>query len=356
MSETRRWLCWFSAWIAVLLAAGCLVPQSAPRELRFNVMGTYASVIAAGHETGRAEEYCKATETVMRGIESELTIYRTNSLLSQLNALAGKGSVEADATLRANIELAWKYGDLSHGTFDVTVGPLVRLWGFSGGKVPAAAVPEDRIQAARALVGYKHLHLDGTRASLDQPGMVVDLGGIAKGYAVDVCCDLLRSRGARDFTVNLSGNMRCFGRPAPERPWRIGVRDPFDANGMLGFLDLENGMAVSTSGNYERFVMIDGHRYIHIIDPRTGRPVEGMAGVTVISPSAADADGLSTALFVLGVEEGSKVIYGLPGTEALFVPDRQPLEIDVTRGMTRFFHVRPDLAGSVHVIGDHPQH
>ena len=352
MRKHYPWLLLGAVSLVVMALAGCLVsaPTPAPRESRFGVMGTYASVIAGGHEAGRAEEYAKATETIMRVIEADLSLYRTNSLLSQLNARAGTGSVEADEYLRANIALARRFGDLSHGTFDVTVGPLVRLWGFSGGKVPTAIVSEDRIEAAKALVGYKHLQLDGQRAFLDRPGMVVDLGGIAKGYAVDVCCDLLRSRGARDFTVNLSGNMRCYGRPAPERPWRIGVRDPFDADGLLGSLDLENGMSVSTSGNYERFVMIDGHRYIHIIDPRTGRPVEGMAGVTVICPSAADADGLSTTLFVLGVEEGTKALRSVPGAEALFVPDRQPLEIDVTRGMTNAFHVRPDLAGCVRVL------
>lgn len=331
------------------LAAGCGAPEP-PREVRYPVMGAFAAVIAGGREAQQAESYGKTCEAAMREIEAELSLYRSNSLLSQLNAVAGVGSIEAGQHLLANLVLARRYGDLSGGAFDVTVGPLVRLWGFSGGKTPVYVVADARIEAARALVGYRNIRLEGTRASLDRPGMVVDLGGVAKGYAVDVCCDLLRARGALNFTVNLAGNMRCFGRPSPERPWHIGVRDPFHVDDTLGVVDMEDGMAVSTSGNYERFVEIDGHHYAHIIDPRTGRPVEGMAGVTVISPSAADADALSTALFVLGVEAGGRAIADVPHAEALFVPDRQPLEILVTRGMQHVFHPRPELVNHVRVI------
>jgi thiamine biosynthesis lipoprotein len=332
-----------------MLGTGCRA-SAPPREVRYPVMGAFAAVIAAGGEAGRVDDYARIAEAAMREIESELSLYRTNSALSKLNAAAGTGFVEVGPHLRANLVLARRYGDLSGGAFDVTVGPLVRLWGFSGGKVPLALVPADRIGEARARVGYRNIRLEGGRASLDQPGMVIDLGGIAKGYAVDFCGDLLRARGARDFTVNLAGNMRCFGRPSAERPWRIGVRDPFHSDDTLGLLDLEDGMAVSTSGNYERFVEIDGHRYAHIIDPRTGCPVEGMAGVTVLAPSAADADALSTALFVLGVEAGARAIAGVPGVEALFVPDRQPPEIFVTRGMSRVFHPREDTVNRVRVI------
>ncbi len=330
-------------------SAGCRAPEP-PREVRYAVMGAHAAVIAGGREAGQAEAYGRIAETAMREIEAELSLYRSNSALSQLNAAAGTGAIEAGPHLRANLALARRYGDLSGGAFDVTVGPLVRLWGFSGGKTPVSVVSDAQIEAARTRIGYRNIRLEGTRASLDQPGMGADLGGIAKGYAVDVCGDLLRARGARDFTINLAGNMRCFGRPSPERPWRIGVRDPFHGEDTLGMLDIEDGMAVSTSGNYERFVVLGGHRYAHIIDPRTGRPVEGMAGVTVVAPSAAAADALSTALFVLGVEAGERVLAGLPGVEALFVPDRQPLEILVTRGMTRVFHPRPELADRVRVI------
>ncbi len=334
----------------VLIAASAGCRPTAPREIDFSVMGTFASIIAGGREAGQVESYARLVEPVMDQIEAELSVYRTNSALSRLNALSGSGSIETGPHLQANLELARRYGDLSHGTFDVTVGPLVRLWGFSGGRRPTAVVPADQIEAARAKVGYTHLRLDGGRASLDRPGMVVDLGGIAKGYAVDVCCDLLRAGGARAFAVNLGGNMRCFGEPQAGRPWRIGVRDPFDGERTLGALDLHDGMSVSTSGNYERFVEIDGRRYAHIIDPRTGRPVEGMAGVTVVAPSAAAADALSTALFVLGVADGAATIRSVPATEALFVPDRQPVEIWVTAGMARLFHPRSDLAKHVRAI------
>lgn len=326
-------------------------PVPPPREATFATMGTVASVIAGGRQAPRAEAYAAIAAGVMREVDEQLSLYKTNSELSRLNALAGSGQgMRPGDHLRANLELALRYGDLSHGTFDVTVGPIVRMWGFSGGRRPAAALTDAQVAAMRTRVDYRRIRLDGGQAVLETPGMVVDLGGIAKGYAVDVCCDRLRAQGARDFTVNLSGNMRCFGRPAPDRPWHIGVRDPFHAGEVIGSIDLENGMAVSTSGNYEQFVEFNGHRYAHIIDPRTGWPVEGMAGTTVIAPQAADADALSTALFVLGIAEGTAVVGKVPGAGALFIPDREPLEIHVTAGMARCFHPQAGYAGAVRVL------
>lgn len=339
---------WF-AMAGLILLVGCR-PQE-PREARFGVMGAFCAIIAGTGEAGKLDDYVRIVEPVMQEIDADLSLYRTNSELSRLNARAGTGDIEAGLHLRENLKLAIRYGDLSRGAFDVTVGPVVRLWGFSGGKRPDVVPSDTDIEAARARVGYRALHLEGKRARLDRAGMAVDLGGIAKGYAVDVCCDLLKAEGARDFTVNLSGNMRCFGRPVPGRSWRIGIRDPFDGKAVLGSINLEDGIAVSTSGNYERFVELDGHRYAHIIDPRTGRPVEGMAGVTVIAPSAAQADALSTALFVMGVQQGAQTLRGLVRTEALFVPDRRPIRIFMTSGMAEVFHPRADLADSIQIVG-----
>jgi thiamine biosynthesis lipoprotein len=131
--------------------------------------------------------------------------------------------------------------------------------------------------------------------------------------------------------------MRCFGRPDASRSWQIGVQNPFRLHEVIGRLDLGNGMAVATSGNYERFVMIGGRRCAHIIDPRTGLPVEGMAGVTVLAATAAEADALSTSLFVLGMEEGARVAAFVTNGAAVFVPDRQPMEVWTTRSMTNVF-------------------
>lgn len=145
--------------------------------------------------------------------------------------------------------------------------------------------------------------------------------------------------------------MRAIGHPRPGDAWHIGVRNPFNRDEIIGTLRLDSGMAVATSGNYERFVMIDGRRYTHIIDPRTGMPVAGMAGVTVIAPTAGETDGLSTGLFILGVERGAAVIGAQPGCGAIFVPDVQPAVAYVTPEFAARFEATPAWRSRVSAIG-----
>jgi thiamine biosynthesis lipoprotein len=306
-------------------------------------MGTFASVTAGVAERDRADEYAAVCLGVMKEINEQLSLYRPDSELFRLNAGAGGTGMQVEKHLRANLLLALRFGDLSEGAFDVTVGPLVKLWGFSGGQKPVQMIPQDRIAATLSRVGYTRIQLKGDIARLDAPDMVVDLGGIAKGYAVDVCREELLRRGARNVLVNLGGNMRCIGRPESSRPWQIGVRSPFRRDEVIGQVELADGMAVSTSGNYEQFVEIGGKRYTHIIDPRTGLPVEGMAGVTVVAASAAEADALSTALFVLGIEAGTRVVASMTNCEAMFIPDRQPMEVWTTPGMKSLFRPGPGV-------------
>ena len=190
------------------------------------------------------------------------------------------------------------------------------------------------------------------RVRLAQAGMRLDLGGIAKGYAVDVAYDRLRAMGRRDFLVDLGGNLRAQGESAPRRGgWRTGVRNPFQAAGIVGMILLTNGESVATSGNYERFVEMDGHHYAHIMDPRSGRPAEGVAGVTVLAPSGLQCDGLSATLFILGPWEGQKFLtLHRPGCEALWIPDTQPLRLVATSGFARRFHPLPQYRDAVTVL------
>jgi len=331
--------------MAVFRVGGCR--RRGVKEENFGVMGTLASVAAGAGEQERCSEYAGMALARMREIESALSIYSPTSDLSRFNAAAGKGLMPVGNHLRMTLGLSLVYGALTQGAFDVTVGPVVHAWGFSGGRKPAAPLDEATLEARRALVGYTNIVMAEGQCGLARSGVVVDLGGVAKGYAVDVCCRELKAAGARNFMVNLGGNMRCHGRPEPDRPWRIGVRDPLRPGGTVGRLDLGEGMAVATSGNYERFVEIEGKRYAHIIDPRTGRPVSGMAGVTVVAPSAVTADALSTGLFVLGPEEGMRVLMFFTNCAALFVPDKPEMEILLTPGMEKIFQVESALAGRV---------
>lgn len=342
----------------LLLAAGVAVGvsvaacrQAGPRQSSFQVMGTVGTVMAGAGEAARCEEYVRITLDRMRELDSILTVYSPTSELSRVNAAAGQGLMPVGLHVTRMLSMARLYGALSHGAFDVTVGPVVRAWGFSGGRKPEAVPPESVLREKLALVGYTNILVEGGKCGLMRAGMMVDLGGIAKGYAVDVCCRELIRQGARDFVVNLGGNMRCYGRPEAGRWWRVAVRNPFDAGATLGVIELSEGMAVATSGNYERFVEIEGKRYSHIMDPRTGWPVAGMAGVTVVAPSAVAADALSTSLFVLGPVEGMKMLGLFTNCAALWVPDKAGVEIQMTPGMDRYFKVDPSVGVKITMLG-----
>ncbi len=332
-----------------LIAAGaCSLKPTQPGGQSFNSMGTQASVTVAMEYRDRLPELTGVVCTLFRNLESQLSTYRSDSEISRLAAVAGRAPMAVSADTYRILELSRHYGELSHGAFDITVAPLVRLWGF-GARPPHNPPDPEVIAGELDLVNFRKIGLKKGMAFLPT-GMSVDLGGIGKGYAVDKAIETLRSAGVRAVMVDLGGNIRVLGQAEPEVTWTIGIRNPFDSQRVLGRILLPGGMAVATSGNYERFVEMGGRRYSHIIDPRTGYPVEGMAGVTVVSPDATTSDALSTALFVLGMESGLNVLRDLPGTEALFVPDRDPIEVWLTPGMGKLFKPLPDVESSVRVL------
>jgi thiamine biosynthesis lipoprotein len=213
--------------------------------------------------------------------------------------------------------------DASGGAFNPAVGPLVEAWGFfRGGAAHDFPPSETAIAEALALCDFAQVELHGNGATrLNREGMRLDFGAIAKGYAVDVAFERLLAAGHSNLIVNLGGNMRCEGERPGGGLWRVAVRDPrggLDGEAM-GMLRLGGGLAVATSGDYEQFFELDGRRYSHIMDPRTGRPVAGMAQVTVVARTAAEADALSTACFVLGAEAGAALLAKHPGSGAMFV-------------------------------------
>lgn len=322
--------------LATLTSTGCR-ERAEHSEAHWLTMGTFASLTVSATDAGRLPELKELAQACMERLNQSASIYLTDSEISELNAQAGKDPVDLLPGTLNLLRQANHYSTLSGGAFDVTVAPAVRSWGFSGGESPTALPGSETLAALRALVDYKQLTLSGTSAHLNRTGMMVDLGGIAKGAAVDLCYEELREADVTSALVNLGGNMRCHGTASDTRCWRIGIRNPFDGEDMLGSLQMQSGMAIATSGNYERFVEIDGVRYSHLIDPRTGMPSKGMAGVTVLSNSATEADAMSTALFIMGMQEGNALVSSLPTSEALFVPDRVPIEIWITAGLDGVF-------------------
>lgn len=313
-------------------------------------MSTFVSVSVPADEAGALQGYVEPTRRIMSELASSLTIYSPDSEISRLNRAAGTQEPVAVSPHTAAVLAASRhYGEVSGGAFDVTVGPVLRLWGFAGAQPRTTLPTDEEIAGARARTGWQSLIVSNGVARLEKGNMYVDLGGIAKGYAVDVCCEELRRKGAANFMVNLAGNLRCYGQGRAGKTWTIAVRNPFDSENHLGTIHLTDGMATASSGNYERFVEIEGKRYAHIIDPRSGLPVKGMAGTTVICTSATDADAMSTIVFILG-PEGSKPLLRALHCEALFVLDAQPIRILVTPGFRNQFEPAANFAGRVEVL------
>ena len=298
-----------------------------PVRVSFLAMGTMGEIAITGVDDATAKAAARAAIARIESLEAHCSVFRPDSLVARMN----RGEeVDVPEDVRALLALTLRVCEVSDGAFDPTVGPLLRLWGFRGG-APRAEVPSDaEIEAARALCGWRRVHLladdaGGARARCDG-GVSLDLGGIAKGFAVDAAFDAARAAApeAAGVLVNLGGNLRAWGSPRPgTEAWSVSVRDPFlpYGRGSVGTLPLTDGRATATSGGYEQFVEIGGHRYAHIVDPRTGRPAAGVAQATVAAATAAEADALSTACFVLGPEASRPLLAAFPGAAALFVLD-----------------------------------
>jgi thiamine biosynthesis lipoprotein len=313
-------------------------------------MGTLATVTLGDSDSDRLGPITLHVQGLFARLEQEMSTYRPDSAISLLAVRAGVAPMAVPEDTYRVLQLAQHYGNLTDGAFDVTVAPVVRLWGFGNAAAPARTPSEEMVRERLRLVGYQRLALHDGTAFLPGKGMAVDLGGIAKGYAVDRAFELCRKEGVEDFLLDLGGNVRASGRPQWGESWQIGVRDPFDRSRIVGKVALPSGMALATSGSYERFVEVLGRRYSHIIDPRTGYPVEGMAGVTILALDATTADALSTAFFVVGLRGEAKLRKQAPTVEVLLVPDKFPTQIWVTPGFAKAFTPHPEFAPAVRIL------
>jgi len=317
-----------------------------------------STLAAVSVPSAQARDLPAARDCVQGGfsaVEKRFSVFLPTSDLSRINDAAGNGSFitisyDVGYVLHAALRLAAD----SDGVFDPTVGPLMAAWGFRGNQPPHPPTPEV-LADVRRRVSWTNVIWQAAASNqvrLALPGMRLDLGGIAKGYAVDLAFAGLLQTGKTDFLVDLGGNLRAFGQAAPGRGgWLAGIRNPFTHNLLIGTILLTNGEAVATSGSYERFVELDGHRYAHIMDPRTGQPAEGVAGVTVLAPSGIQCDGLSATLFILGPAAGRDFLkQHRPDCDALWVPAAQPVRLIATPGFARRFKPLPVYRQMVTVL------
>ncbi|HPB10517.1 MAG TPA: FAD:protein FMN transferase [Kiritimatiellia bacterium] len=337
-----------AATAVLLLLAACRPAPPAPVRLEWLTMGTVAAVQCA--DAAAAPHVRDLAQRTFQSLDNDLSAWNPASTLCAVNAAAGTPRpVAVPPDFAAVLQAALGFCADSEGAFNPLIGPVMQAWGFNGGALhPVCPAAEDLV-ALLARTHWHDIHLTtGAQATvrLALPGMQLDFGAIAKGYAVDLAWERLKAAGHTNLLIDLGGNLRALGEAAPGRGgWRTGVRNPFQAHALAGKFLMRDGEAVATSGNYERFVEIDGLRYAHIMDGRTGQPVTGMAGVTVIAPDAATADALSTALFILGPQRGAALLRTRPGCEALWIPDT-PERLTVL--------ATPGFAARLTPVGDTP--
>ncbi len=306
------------------------------------VMGTLARVVAVTEHQWQGKRCIDVGFEQLYRIDAMMSDYKNDSELSKVNREAFTNPVKVSPELFEILQKSVKLSRLSNGAFDITVGPLVDLWHKAG---EANAVPdENTIAAAKARVGFEKLILDANERTVRfaVEGMRLDLGGIAKGYAVDKAVEAMRREGAIGGMVCASGDIRCFGKPADKDTWRVGLQNPVaanppDSNGAIGAEQVlmvlkVNDMAVSTSGDYRRFVTIGGKRYSHIIDTNTATGANKLSSDTILAANAVDADALSTAVNVMGAERGLALVESLDGVEAILITAGPEYKVVKSRG------------------------
>ena len=292
----------FSALLLVALLAGCGAPDKEANEkssIYLTSMDTVMTLTAYGSH--RAEALGKAQAEIER-LDAALSIGNPDSEISRLNE---QGSAQLSQDTYGLFLRAMELSQDTGGLFDATVFPLVRLWGFYD---KAYHVPtQEELARSMALVGSGRVsHDNATRTVTLDAGQSIDLGAIGKGYASQRVTELMKQSGVTSAMLSLGGNIQCLGSKPDGSPWNIGIRDPWSDAGALYCAVKVRDKAVITSGGYERFFVMDGKTYLHILDPRTGYPAEsGLSSVSIITPDGILGDGLSTALYIMGLDKAS---------------------------------------------------
>ncbi len=285
-------------------------------------MGTWASLTLVTTDSAAVASLARETLSVFHDVDSLMSNWTNVSEVARINREAARGTISIHPEVADVVALALQVARESDGAFDITVEPLVRLWGFIGGKphVP----PQQEVNAALQLVGYQKVRFDAGAATIQfaRDGVRIDLGGIAKGYSVDLAADRLRDAGVSDALVDLSGNMVALGDSPSHAGWTVGIRDPSGTLPYVARVGLRNE-AVATAGNYEQFVEADGKRYGHILDPRTGYSVRGLSSVTVVAATAFAADAWDTAFFVLGSEAARRIAHERTDLAVVLIEPRE---------------------------------
>ena len=311
------------------------------------VMGTFAHLKAIAKDKNTAEKCIEAAFAELKKVDDLMSDYKSDSQISRVNRDAFKKAVKVDESTFGVLQKSVEFSSLSGGAFDITIAPLAELWRTAA---ESNSVPtEEELADARSKVGYEKLILDANVMTVRfaVEGMKLDLGGIAKGYAIDRAIEAMRDGGAVGGMVDVGGDIRCFGLPPKgKKTWRIGLQNPAEqdsdeethagAGGQVLMVLAFNNAAIATSGGYRRFVLIEGKKYSHIINRDTATSAEALSSVTIISKNALDADALATSVSVMGPEKGLALIEKIPNTEAILITPSPDFQLIKTAGAEKY--------------------
>jgi thiamine biosynthesis lipoprotein len=306
-------------------------PVPGLRKLAFPALGTTCEIqYAPPGRPAASAEFERAAVAWVQAFEAKYSRFRPDSLVSRINQAAGRGWVEVDAEMEQLLKLCDTLQFMTRGVLDPTALPLIQLWNWKAEK-PRLPSPS-QISAARQLVGWGKVQRAPGKVFLPEPGMALDFGGFGKEYAVDVVAQIAQDHGVANALVDFGHDLRAMGAPPGRPAWHIGLEDPERPGAIWASVGLRGSRGIASSGDYIRCFKIDGRRYGHIIDPRTGWPVaNGCTQATVIAGTCLQAGLLSTTAFVLGVPEGLAFIQALPGAEGMILSNG-------TRAQTRGFY------------------
>lgn len=301
-------------WMGIVLSACDGVNNQPTRRTQF-IMGTLVEITVFHFNPDTIQTVTTQAFDEMQRIEQLMSTYIPDSEISRINRAAGKEAIPVSPEVEEVIREGIYWSEQSSGAFDITVEPLVHLWNFDEEKkvIPSG----NTLRKTTSLVNYKDIEIKNHAVRLKRLGMGINVGGLAKGYAVDRAISILRNKMSNGI-VNAGGDLFAFGQKNSQTPWNIGLQHPRKPQDLLASFAVKN-QAIATSGDYQRYFIKDGIRYHHIFDPQTGKPARLMISATIITMEVMDADALATAVFVMGPDKGIEWVDSMDNVEAMLV-------------------------------------
>lgn len=290
-------------------------------ERAFFTMGTIVTISAYGEDEARVHHAVAKAFHAIQEVDDLMSVYKEDSEVSMLNAAAGQEMIRVHTSIIRILSYAKSFSSFTSGSFDITIEPLMQLWGFRNQTKVLSRIPTDReIRQTLDTIGSQNIFIDEkeNRVGFLHPNSRIDLGGIAVGYSVDRAVNVLHDEGIESAFINHSGDAFALGSPPDSDGWNIAIPHPQNPDDVIESFTLRD-KAVSTSGNYHSYTECQSKRFGHILDPHRGIPGEGMLSATIIADSSIEADALATGLFCMGKEKLEEAMRHLPGTDVFSV-------------------------------------